>query len=63
MLTWANLIYNPPIDLDIVTVARRYKQGIEKLNVAAEIINPVTKLNSASRPFQTLKLNSMTSEI
>ena len=32
-------------------------------DVVAELSNAITKLNSASRSFQVLKLNSMTSEI
>ena len=31
--------------------------------MAVELTNSITKLNSASRPFQALKLNSVTSEI
>ena len=32
-------------------------------DVVAELTISITKLNSTSRPFQALKLNSMTSEI
>ena len=41
---------------------KKYEKMYKK-HVAAEHTNSMTKLNCASRPFQALELNSMTSEI